>query len=253
MEEILKVKGVEVGEVYPTNTCGYLVVDRPYRKGVKRLMYADTSFIDTGTKKAVLVGNLRKGEVKDTYCLSSYNVGYLGSATRKGNERVYDIWNSMLERCYNINSERYSYYGGVGATVCEEWHDFSVFLEYYSRNYIEGFQLDKDLLTNGEDKKYSPASCCFLPASVNRLLGSISRGDGVLQNSKQWDYGGGGGNTIYPQKLFPTKAEAYKYRAECFKDRLNRFVERYSNVLSVKVVSEVTKVLQKEIDKTGSI
>ena len=42
----------------------------------------------------------------------------------------YHVWESIMDRCYNKNRERYKNYGGRGITVCQRWRqDFLFFLE----------------------------------------------------------------------------------------------------------------------------
>lgn len=42
---------------------------------------------------------------------------------------LYNTYNLMLQRCYNLKQTHYSYYGGKGVTVCKEWlEDFWVFV-----------------------------------------------------------------------------------------------------------------------------
>lgn len=78
----------------------------------------------------------------------------------------YKYWYSMLNRCYNMNSRIQPYYDGK---VCESWHKLSKFKEWFDSNYIEGFQLDKDLL-GSDERIYSPETCVFLPKEVNTFL-----------------------------------------------------------------------------------
>ena len=35
-------------------------------------------------------------------------------------DRLYNIWNSMIGRCYREKSDSYKHYGGRGIKVCEE-------------------------------------------------------------------------------------------------------------------------------------
>lgn len=75
---------------------------------------------------------------------------------------------SMLTRCYGVGvaSKHPSY---SGCTVCEEWLKFSNFKAWFDENYIDGYQLDKDILVKG-NKIYSPATCCFVPAEINTIM-----------------------------------------------------------------------------------
>ena len=251
-DEVFKVKGVVVGGVYPTNSFGNFVVEGFYRereKGKRSRVHVDIRFIGTGAKKRVRADNILSGEIKDEYYPSVCGVGYLGGATSKRNKGAYTTWAGLLDRCYNSDCEAYQHYGGSGVTVAKEWHNFEVFLKYYNKSYIKGFNLDKDLLAKTEPKIYSPDTCCFLPKGINTLLGQISEEKGILTYSQQYAYGSSWAGSLYPKRFFPTKDRAYQYRAECFQDRLCNFLEDYSNVVSVDVVSGVTKILQQEIDK----
>ncbi len=42
---------------------------------------------------------------------------------------TYAIWNTMITRCENPNHDKFSYYGGRGIKVCQQWKRFSVFVD----------------------------------------------------------------------------------------------------------------------------
>lgn len=64
--------------------------------------------------------------------------------------------------------------------MCEEWKRFSVFKKWFDANYVEGYDLDKDLLSNNGHKVYSSDTCCFIPHNLNVLLCSKKLGkDGL--------------------------------------------------------------------------
>lgn len=48
--------------------------------------------------------------------------GFTGTST-------YCIWNAMKQRCLNINSTSYKFYGEKGITICDKWLSFEGFLE----------------------------------------------------------------------------------------------------------------------------
>lgn len=82
--------------------------------------------------------------------------------------KSYDTWRGMLRRCYSVSRQKIqpTY---AGCYVAEEWLRFSNFEKWYAENYIEGHQLDKDLLVPG-NKMYGPKTCMFVPQAVNTLL-----------------------------------------------------------------------------------
>lgn len=70
------------------------------------------------------------------------------------NDKLYEIWKSMRNRCYSPNAKDYPYYGGRGIKVCFQWQVFENFLGDIGEK-PEGLELDrKD--NNGD---YSPENC----------------------------------------------------------------------------------------------
>lgn len=82
--------------------------------------------------------------------------------------KIYTVWRDMFRRCYenSIQNKNPTY---KSCKVIKEWNNFQVFAEWYKNNYIEGFQLDKDILVKG-NKIYSPETCCFVPHEINSLF-----------------------------------------------------------------------------------
>ena len=91
--------------------------------------------------------------------------------------KCYQIWNSMLSRCYNPNNKNHQKTYN-DCRVCEEWLTFSNFKKWFNEFYIEGFSLDKDLLIKN-NRIYSSETCCFLPSEINTAL--------ITKNSKKSD------------------------------------------------------------------
>lgn len=77
---------------------------------------------------------------------------------------AYRQWLAMLNRAYGDYQESYK-----STHVCKSWLSFSNFYNWWEVNYIEGFDLDKDLLSKGESI-YSAETCCYLPNWVNSLI-----------------------------------------------------------------------------------
>lgn len=108
-----------------------------------------------------------------------YNSGGAHIAREGGrNTHAYTIWCCMLNRCYSAEyharSPTYK-----DCTVCDDWHNFQNFAEWYMGNEFYGFEydLDKDLLIQG-NKIYSPDTCCLVPKELNTLLNSCSNARG---------------------------------------------------------------------------
>lgn len=71
--------------------------------------------------------------------------------------RLYNIWRSMRQRCYNPKTINYHNYGGRGITVCEEWrNDFMNFYQWaMSTGYSDGLTIDR----KDTDGNYEPSNC----------------------------------------------------------------------------------------------
>lgn len=77
-------------------------------------------------------------------------------------ERLYMVWQSMRQRCYNNNCAQYNNYGGRGITVCDEWRtSYSAFKEWALANgHKDGLSLDRIDVDSG----YSPSNCRWATA-----------------------------------------------------------------------------------------
>ena len=82
--------------------------------------------------------------------------------------KFYRLWKSILQRgyCEAIKKQFPTY---RNCSVCEDWHYLSIFKKWFDENYVEGWQLDKDILVQG-NKLYSPETCCFVPKEINILF-----------------------------------------------------------------------------------
>jgi hypothetical protein len=78
-----------------------------------------------------------------------------------------NVYQGMMERCYNKKHKSYKYYGGNGVTVCLQWRkSYQNFLNWALANgWKRGLKLDKDI--KGTGKLYSPSKCCFVTHREN--------------------------------------------------------------------------------------
>lgn len=154
-----------VGEVYKTNQ-GYNIEITEYLGANNCTIKFDCGL----TLKNISYGNISKGIVSNPMHKSVFEVGCVGvgQSSRINDVKCYRVWNSMLSRCYSkLYSDKFSTYEGI--SVCLEWHNLQTFSEWFHKNYIEGFELDKDILIKG-NKIYSPETCAFVPKEINYLF-----------------------------------------------------------------------------------
>lgn len=96
--------------------------------------------------------------------IGKYSAGAAGNITKE-----YNTWSAMLARCYDTKNQPTSY---IGCEVAEDWLNFQVFAEWCNNQTgfrLDGWQLDKDLLLEG-NKMYGPETCCFLPQQLNNIF-----------------------------------------------------------------------------------
>lgn len=166
----------QVGETYENKYGKYEIIQiLKYKKAIVR-------FLDTGTEVEATIGNIRNGRVKD-FCKPIIDgVGYVGNKKNMNlspsKNKAYNVWKNMILRCYNEENQKlhptYS-----DCYVCKEWHNFSVFEQWYNENFIDDFYLDKDILFKG-NKEYAPEKCCFVPNEINVLFTKRQNCRGLL-------------------------------------------------------------------------
>lgn len=161
---------IKVGDVFEVNGGTITVIQYVNREKIY-IKHNDEHTHCMWTRKDAI----EKGMVKNPYFRSVEGVGYFGVgkfSARNGNEIrwEYAAWRSMIYRCYStVFQDKHSSY--VGCTVCEEWHNFQVFADWYTREdeYGRGYHLDKDVLVKG-NKIYSPSTCCLVPQDINSFF-----------------------------------------------------------------------------------
>jgi hypothetical protein len=160
-------KHPRVGDILESNNYGdYRVLASG--KGSKVCI----EFLKTGYKLTTTLNVAVTGNVKDPYYPSIRGVGYLGVGKEKTQvagkmTKAYQSWIDMLKRCYDpyfLNKNK-TY---RNCFVCKEWFNFQVFAKWHNNNYVDGYDLDKDIKQRGvEFKVYSPSTCEHVPKSVN--------------------------------------------------------------------------------------
>jgi len=81
--------------------------------------------------------------------------------------KLYRVWSSMKQRCFNIKCTGYENYGGRGISVCEEWkNDFISFYDWAMQNgYKEGLTIDR----KNNDGNYEPNNCRFVSVKIQNM------------------------------------------------------------------------------------
>ena len=113
-----------------------------------------------GTKRIIFRSNLISGKTKSCGCAKSEIIsrtkikhGFAANSSRKA-KRIYTIWGSMMNRCFNPSNHAYHNYGGRGITVCDRWKDFENFLLDMGQP-----KDDQSIDRINNDGNYEPGNC----------------------------------------------------------------------------------------------
>jgi len=165
------------------NTYGRLtVVDRAANIG-KATMW--NCLCECGNEKAIRAISLRSGRTKSCGCLNRESSTKRATTHGLSDTREYSSWYSMKDRCLNTHSDKYSYYGGRGITICQEWVES--FEQFYSDmgSRPEGMSIER--IDN--DKGYYPENCKWATLAEqanNKRNNVILELDGLVQTVAQW-------------------------------------------------------------------
>lgn len=234
------------GKVYSTNSGGDCQIISYVNNDKVRVRFLDKYKHEVTTN----LSNIRNGEVKNPYAPKIQGIGFIGVGIHKSRldsaiNPTYRVWTDMITRVYRAEDGKTNKsYSDV--TVCEEWHNFQNFAEWYEGNYFYGlgYHLDKDILSEGS-KVYSPKTCCLIPREINNLFVTKDRGaskypQGVSYDKQRWKFKfqmGTGENRV--SKRFDSIEEAtYAYK-ESKEEYVRRVVRRWEGLIDESVFNKL--------------
>ena len=146
----------DLGTRYPTEKSNY-----KKKYGLYECQHCNKEFES-------ITQNVKRGFTKGCGCLIGKNITHGFSY-----HNFYTTWSSMLSRCNNPKSSGYYKYGARGITICEEWLDPKIFLDWCDLTHpnMEGYTLDR--IDN--DKGYSPDNCRWADASTQNINKRLSK------------------------------------------------------------------------------
>lgn len=141
---------------------------------------------DCGNETITSGGRLVIGITRSCGCLKfvGYNWIHEGSCTR-----IYNIWQSMKQRCQNKNAQAYKNYGGRGITVCPEWLGESGFENFRDWSFSNGYADNLTIDRINNDGNYEPSNCRWVDMktqSNNRRGNRMIEYNGEIHTLSEW-------------------------------------------------------------------
>lgn len=241
-KKVVKTKDISVGDIFDTNEGGSVTVIEVLR-GDKVLIKHNDEF---GYEVEVEKIRLLRGTIKNPYHRSVQGVGYHGvgkykTQVNKVLDLAYKKWRGMMTRNYyhDYNARLTSY---KDCYVADEWHSLQVFSDWYYKQvgWDKGFELDKDLLSDGA-KVYSPETCCLIPREINTAIVSLTNSDSIMGYHERRE-------GVFEVRLraitgscrsFTDKEEAINYYKQLKMACLGNLIEEWEGKVDKKVIEKL--------------
>jgi hypothetical protein len=110
---------------------------------------------DCGGHKIVSASDLLRGQTRSCGCLRRENHPPKMMTHGRTGTPTHRAWLAIRQRCYNPNSNGFSFYGGRGIQLCKRWQVFQNFFDDMGERPSPQYSIDRKN-TNGD---YSPSNC----------------------------------------------------------------------------------------------
>jgi len=225
-----------VGQRYTTNQGDLEIIAYSTSKD------CDVRFDDGTILKNIHFVHIKNGSIKNPNFRSIAGVGFqgVGKYGFTKNLNISQTWKGIIKRCYG-KKESFEFPTYNNVSVCEEWHNFQNFAQWFEDNNVQGFEIDKDILIKG-NKIYSPETCAFVPHEINMIFRKIQKRGrlyptGVYKNTKKRRF-----QISYPLKInqdfpgyFDTPEEAWETYKKIKETHIKNLADKWKDLIDPRV------------------
>ena len=147
---------------------------------------------DCGNEIIAIANNLKRGHTKSCGCFRVDHTTQAKTVHGFTNKRIYSVWCTIKDRCYDVNNPSYHRYGGRGITMCGEWkNNPEAFIQWaYANGYDDQAAYGNCTLDRIDNSRgYSPDNCRWVSEKVqanNRRSNKLIAHNGVTKTLAQW-------------------------------------------------------------------
>lgn len=139
---------------------------------------------ECGSTTTVRGSSLRSGNTTSCGCVHKTMVGNLNKKHGLKHTAEYSVWQNMITRCTNSNTNFFYRYGGRGIAVSDEWRDFEKFYADMG-NRPNGMTLER-IDNNGSYSKENCRWATLKEQARNTRRTKLVEHNGKTQCLKDW-------------------------------------------------------------------
>lgn len=144
---------------------------------------------DCGNHFKTTTYHLTSGRTKSCGCYRHEREIEANIKHGKRHTRIYRIYHTMKDRCYNKNVLKYKNYGARGICICDEWLGENGFINFYNWSMDSGYRDDLTIERIDVNKNYCPENCKWIPMgeqAKNRTNNIMVEINGKKQILSEW-------------------------------------------------------------------
>lgn len=222
-----------VGDVFTTTNYDSCTVES--YEGIYNILVRFTDGTLVKTESSALMKGCVRNPNHPTICGLGYSG--VGEYSSKTHPKIYQTWRSMFFRCYESLEHNPTY---EECYVSITWYNFQNFADWFIKNSVESWELDKDILVKS-NKEYGPDTCCFVPKELNNIFrdkrksgSSLPAGVSKLPSGNYQSHSSLGGQKVYLGS-FNTVEGAKKAQQDFVRTKVCKLLDKYFEKMSPKL------------------